>query len=53
MQGKYAKGWNRRKLCANHDLFDTVNGRFTISKIADSFSLFVDMLYPADLKSKK
>lgn len=38
---------------ANHDLFDTVNEHFTISKIADSFSLFMDMLYPADLKSGK
>lgn len=38
---------------ANHDLFDTVNQQFTISKISDSFSLFMDMLYPADLNSEK
>ena len=38
---------------ANHDLFDTINQQFTISKISNSFSLFMDMLYPADLNSKK
>lgn len=30
---------------ANHDLFDEKNNRFTISKISDSFSLFLNSLY--------
>lgn len=34
---------------ANHNLFDTVNERFAISKISDSFSLFVDMLHIAEM----
>lgn len=34
---------------ANHDLFDSNNNRFTISKITDSFSEFIDSLYIPDL----
>ncbi len=35
---------------SNHDLFDTNNNRFAISKIADSFAEFMELLYIPDLK---